>query len=238
MKSIHESMRDEKGFTLVELAVVMVIVGLLIGGILKGQEMIANQQVNSTIAQAKSIDAAVSTFRDIYDAMPGDMIDAQNRITGCAGVCVNGDGDNNLEAAPNAAATAEEYNIFRHLAGANLLGGDGVSITAAANFNAGLPLTKITGRRFQPGYFAGGALALNANAANGHYLGIHTADGGANNALTPLEASRIDRKMDDGNPSTGSVFGSVAACVNNNDATIYDEDVGAKNCDVYIRFNS
>ena len=68
-----EQIREDKGFTLVELAVVMIIIGLLVGGILKGQEMIANTQVTSTIAQIKAIDGAVGTFRDMYDAFPGDM---------------------------------------------------------------------------------------------------------------------------------------------------------------------
>lgn len=77
----------QKGFTLVELAIVMTIIGLLIGGILKGQEMIANARVTATIAQVKAIEAATTTFRDAYSGMPGDLVNAQQRVPGCTDRC-------------------------------------------------------------------------------------------------------------------------------------------------------
>ncbi|MCB9991587.1 MAG: prepilin-type N-terminal cleavage/methylation domain-containing protein [Rhodospirillales bacterium] len=69
----HEITADKRqaGFTLVELAVVMIIIGLLIGGVLKGQELIANAQITGTASAVKSIDAATTTFRDTYAALPG-----------------------------------------------------------------------------------------------------------------------------------------------------------------------
>lgn len=87
MKTIH----TQKGFTLVELAIVMTIIGLLIGGILKGQELMENARVTSTVAQVKSYEAAVTTFRDAFNAMPGDMPNTVNRLPGCAGnICEPG----------------------------------------------------------------------------------------------------------------------------------------------------
>lgn len=83
MKSIH----TQKGFTLVELAIVMTIIGLLIGGILKGQELMENARVTSTVAQVKSYEAAITTFRDAYNAMPGDMPNTINRLPGCTAAC-------------------------------------------------------------------------------------------------------------------------------------------------------
>ena len=76
--------RNEKGFTLVELAIVMTIIGLLIGGILKGQELMENARVTATIAQVKSYEAATTTFRDSFSAKPGDMVNAATRIPNCA----------------------------------------------------------------------------------------------------------------------------------------------------------
>ena len=63
---------NQKGFTLVEIAIVMVIIGLLIGGILKGQEMINNAKVKRVVKQADEMRAAVMTFYDKYGQYPGD----------------------------------------------------------------------------------------------------------------------------------------------------------------------
>ncbi|HIL28602.1 MAG TPA: prepilin-type N-terminal cleavage/methylation domain-containing protein, partial [Micavibrio sp.] len=84
--------KKQAGFTLVELAVVMIIIGLLIGGVLKGQELIANAQIASTVAGIKGIDAATSTFNDTYNAFPGDMSNALTRLPNCAAPCANGNG--------------------------------------------------------------------------------------------------------------------------------------------------
>jgi prepilin-type N-terminal cleavage/methylation domain-containing protein len=79
MKRLH----SQKGFTLVELAIVMTIIGLLIGGILKGQELMQNARITATVAQVKSYSAAVTTFKDMYQATPGDMLNAGTRLVGC-----------------------------------------------------------------------------------------------------------------------------------------------------------
>lgn len=90
--------KKQKGFTLVELAIVLVIVGLLIGGILKGQKLLLNAKVTATVAQIKGIEAATTNFRDVYGALPGDLKNSDIKIPGCssavtAAYCVaNGDG--------------------------------------------------------------------------------------------------------------------------------------------------
>ncbi len=236
-----ESMRDEKGFTLVELAVVMVIIGLLIGGILKGQEMIANQKVNSTITQIKALDAATSTFQDMFDAFPGDMASATTRIPGCAAPCADGNGDNVLASAPDAAPGAEAYNHAKHLSGADLVGG--VAVGAADAVASSTVQAEINGRFLVPGYTAGGGDGLNTDSKGGHYFLLTTIAG--DTALTGLEAARFDRKLDDGSPITGAVFGETATCQGQTDPAdpatatgAYDEVNGAKVCDIWVRFNS
>ena len=79
--------QSQKGFTLVELAIVMTIIGLLIGGILKGQELMENARTTATIAQVKAYEAATTSFRDSYNAMPGDLPNALNRIPNCTANC-------------------------------------------------------------------------------------------------------------------------------------------------------
>jgi|GEM_PF-1493777 len=76
-------MKNIKAFTLVEFAVVITIMGLLIGGTLAGIDIIRNSKVTATIAQIDSYNAAVNAFYKTYGALPGDMPDADDRLPNC-----------------------------------------------------------------------------------------------------------------------------------------------------------
>jgi prepilin-type N-terminal cleavage/methylation domain-containing protein len=71
-----------KGFTLVEIAIVLVIIGLLLGGILKGQEMITQAKIKNVIADMSGVSAAMYGYQDRYRALPGDDKNAPTRWTG------------------------------------------------------------------------------------------------------------------------------------------------------------
>ncbi len=235
--------KGQQGFTLVELAIVMIIIGLLITGILKGQEMIANAQVTSTISASKGLDAAASTFRDTYNAVAGDFNGAATRLsnTGCnGGVCTNGNGNSQIAEAPGVAAAAygaENVQFFNHLRAADLISGfDG---TNALGYGNALPTAPVGGG-FTVGYSpAGAATGLVAGAVlrSGHYIVINGQAnanvGAATGVLVPTQAARIDRKMDDGVPITGSVqLGGAAGCLN---AGAYNEAVNNVVCASFIR---
>jgi prepilin-type N-terminal cleavage/methylation domain-containing protein len=66
------SFKNQKGFTLIEIAIVLVIIGLLIGGVLKGQSMIQNAKVKRLVNDVEGLKAAVLTFQDRYGMYPGD----------------------------------------------------------------------------------------------------------------------------------------------------------------------
>ena len=239
--------KKQAGFTLVELAVVMIIIGLLIGGVLKGQELIANAQIASTVTQAKGIDAAVSTFRDTYNAFPGDMGNATTRIAGCAGNCANSATTNSvLNVAPNAAAAnaGEGLQFWLHLSAADLI--SGVTLTGNAVFGEELPTAPIGGG-FVAGYTQTGAIGgqtATANPRSGHYIVLRadaaTAASNASAILTPLQAARVDRKMDDGQPNVGTVvaIGTTGAtnCASAGAAAgTYSETNAADSCSLAIR---
>lgn len=224
--------RDERGFTLVELAVVMVIIGLLIGGILKGQEMIANARVNSTISQIKAIDAASSTFQDMYDALAGDMVDANTRLPGSpANAPVATGGDNRLDTAPfnQPVAASESALFFTHLAAADLL--VGTITTGATGLEADIRGSEITvGQQAATGNLGMGT------GRSGRYAVIAIDGNAANPGLTQLQAGRIDRKLDDGDPTAGSVVAdNDAACATA--ANGYLEANDTVSCSIAARVN-
>lgn len=102
VKTVDNSRKDriQAGFTLVELAVVMTVIGLITGGVLKGQEMISNARVKATITQIHEMTTAVIAFQEIYGALPGDLKTADRSVPGCTGYCGAGNG-NGIIGRPN-----------------------------------------------------------------------------------------------------------------------------------------
>src|SRR5436853_5542728 len=82
----------EAGFTLVEIAIVLVIIGLLLGGILKGQEMITQAKIKNIINDFNGVTVAVTSYQDRYRAIPGDDLNATTRWTTQNPSSGNGDG--------------------------------------------------------------------------------------------------------------------------------------------------
>jgi len=113
--------RNQKGFTLVEIAIVLVIIGLLIGGVLKGQAMIQNAKVKRVVKSADELRAAFYTFYDKYGAYPGDENNG-NIPPGETGS--DGDGSGQI-------SNAEAPLVFSDLALADIISGgfDGTAAT-------------------------------------------------------------------------------------------------------------
>jgi len=237
----------QAGFTLVELAIVMIIIGLLIGGVLKGQELINNAKVTATVAQVKGIDGAISTFYDMYKAIPGDMQTPTTRLPNCTTAPCNvaGSGDGRLANTPGATpAGTEGERFFVHMAAADLLTGVNPQLAASTAPGVTYPEAKIAGV-LTAGYSAAPANLTSASftggAFTGHYLRLDTAPVAAATAgtlLTANQAARIDQKLDDGMPGAGSVraIGAAATCVSAASAVgTYLEAVTTPSCSLYMR---
>ncbi len=203
-------MSAQKGFTLVELSIVLVIIGLIIGGILKGQELIENARIKNVVSQTQAYQAAFVAFQDKYNGIAGDLLNAQLLIPNCtAAPCTptptGGNGNNIIgaDAGPayngNLSANAENLAFWQQLASARFIGGIDLGTASTTIYGSRLPAVQ-TGGGFQIVYEAtSGRHALRLAGA----VGAPTA---ATGALRADQALQIDQVLDDGLPNTGSVI--------------------------------
>jgi prepilin-type N-terminal cleavage/methylation domain-containing protein len=210
-------MKKQSGFTLVELAIVLMIIGLLIGGILKGQELINNARVTSTIRQVQSYDAAVTTFRDSYGMLPGDITNPSARIPNCTTTQCNTAGNNNGRIETS---NFEYISFWLHLANTNLISG----INTAATTN------------IAPKSLLNGVFHVNQNSSGKNQLEMWDPNADSN-TISASQAARMDRKMDDGMPLTGDV-GTIASddnCYIDADPWAgYNEALSGNNCSMFF----
>ncbi len=241
---------EQNGFTLVELAIVMIIIGLLIGGVLKGQELISNAQVSASAAQVKATEAAMSTFQDAYGGIPGDISNPANRIPNCTGVCaytdptVGNNGNGRLTSRPWRFhdLLSENMAFWAQLAAADIIGG---VIPDAPALEAGLSNPNFpAGGSLRIGYWEGTIVSAAIPFMAGHYVGT-AGDLTLFNtpSLSPSMAFRIDNKIDDGRPFTGVsgslrtlTGGGVGDCTDGNiDTSEYNTDDTGINCNIFVR---
>ena len=180
-----KSSNSIRGVTLVEIAIVLVIIGLLLGGILKGQELINNAKVRSIADRQNSLKVAWFAFIDRFQALPGDYISAQQYIPGAT----NGGGNGLID-------EKESPLVFQHLSGAGYLRCPQCNASSTSE-------TPTAANSLQNQY--GGVMAIfhdsefyAANGGQNARLLIHTGARIPSNIV-----SEVDRKLDDGIANSG-----------------------------------
>lgn len=189
-------LRTNRGFTLIEIAIVLVVIGLLLGGVLKGQELITGARVRSLIAQQDGIKAAFFGFQDRFRALPGDYTAASTNIN-CSGGCPNGNGNGRIEKGASGTPHEEIY-IWAHLTAAGFLNGSYAATSTTSTVEDGNTPKSPYGAHLQfahDGVYGSGTSA--APAALKHNLKT-------GNQIPVEILAEVDRKVDDGRPDTGA----------------------------------
>ena len=232
MHYLSLSLSRKRGFSLVELSIVLVILGLLVGGVLSGQSLIRAAELRAVTTEYSRYVTSVQSFRDKYFALPGDMTNATSfwgAMTNC-GVAspsgtgtqtCNGNADGFVSAAAGGASqTVESLAFWQQLANAGLIEGryTGIVGTAAANdwdIGTNIPRSKLSGGGWTTGsrtsYTTGSGVNFDGFWRNWFYV-LGDGNGTDITLLLPEESWNIDTKLDDGKPGTGKAVARWTGC--------------------------
>ncbi|MCE2950836.1 MAG: type II secretion system protein [Alphaproteobacteria bacterium] len=196
--ALKRAARAQDGFSLVELSIALLIIGLIVGGVLKGQELLESARLKSALTQVNEFRLATGVFMDKYNALPGDFDKASDYI---ASHLKNGNNDGVIEG-PGLSSTGpghEALSYWQHLSAANLLPTTGqLPSSGVATFGSGAPRAKIGGGfTIQYDHFG--------DAKHWYLLGQENGDRGNGALLTPQQAMSIDQKADSGRPKEGQI---------------------------------
>jgi prepilin-type N-terminal cleavage/methylation domain-containing protein len=176
------------GFTLVEIAIVLVIIGLLLGAVLQGQELIRSARVRNLIAEQEAVSTAILGFQDRFGALPGDYREATTSIRG--GVA-DGNGNGRIEAA---GAVPEYILVWTHLSAAGFLNAGFAATSSTASPDQDNTPTNVFGGYLQVIYDENWGYSGNTTERHNIKTG---------NQIPVELIAEIDRKTDDGRPAAG-----------------------------------
>lgn len=222
------SQYGKTGFSLVELSIVLVILGLLTGGILGGQSLIHAAELRSITKEYETFQTAINTFKDKYFAVPGDMRNATDfwgyaDTSGSGGECGDpaadtGTGTETCNGTGNGRVADffqgedyEWYRFWQHLSNAGLITGNytGVGTGSPSVLGTNVPASKFGGVGWimaHIGNYPGDGDAYQADYGSEFIVGAPDGWNVSGPAFSPEEAWNIDTKVDDGIPGTGKVI--------------------------------
>ena len=193
--------RNQSGFTLIEIAIVLVIIGLLLGGVLKGQELINSAKVKNLASDFKNVPVFIYGYQDKFKALPGDDSSASTHLTAASGVNVaNGGGDGKIDGAWSpSGTTSESYQFWQHV--------------RLAGFGPGSVDTASTARSdYIPKNAVGGIIGI-TNVTDAPITGMKGTYIVCSGSIPGKFAKQLDTTLDDGNTISGSVMVAVSGTV-------------------------
>jgi prepilin-type N-terminal cleavage/methylation domain-containing protein len=181
---------QQSGFTLVEIAIVLVIIGLLLGGILKGQELINSAKVKNLANDFRVIPTYIYAYQDKFKSLPGDDPAADTHLPGGA-LSDKGNGNGVVDGAWNSTTpTDESFMFWRHVRLANLAAGP----------------TALADPEYVPKNAVSGILGVSSTTvAQIHITGMTGTYQVCSKGILGKFAKQLDIQMDDGNTATGSM---------------------------------
>lgn len=244
------------GFTLLEVAVVLVVIGFLVSGVLLGQSLLQNAQMRGVLSDVERFSQAVHEFQAVFNMLPGDAaspggVPLWPGATGCYG-----DGDGVIEFSASTGCS-EWFAAWRHLSYQALVNGQFAGVPSGAGnlpeLGGNVPVSDVTGAGYSfyniSHASAGAHTTLPAANYVGHYIafgGIQTGlvayAGGAGGptqnlpylgggAISPEQARAFDAKVDDGTPDEGRVLGtpvSFGRCTTGGTRFVYESSAATK----------
>lgn len=207
---------DRAGFTLVELAISIMIIGLLMGGVLKGQQLLQQARMTQYIRIFKEYDAAVKTFRMTYDSWPGDMRGGGTKLPDCSAAPCNVDGnEDGLIGStgggyyqgwtlPAIVSTGEPRRFWVHLFKAGVIS-SGIDPDLADTAWLNRPNVQVPSGPTEGSYITVNAYnsGTYGSAQTGNFYIVRP--GTDSFVMSPRNARMLDQKMDDGRPGFGNV---------------------------------
>lgn len=207
------SMRHSRGFTLLEISIVLILVGLIAGGIMVGQDMIEQAKINTVINDVQIFRSAHQTFKEKYKCIPGDCDNSNftNNLPVCNG---GGDGNGKIDGGNSNIYCSETADYWRHLREANLITNQRQPLNTSGAIWAGAQGSYSPTSSVHAKYYT-----MYGTTANFYAFNLMTDTYDRESFLKVVQAESIDKKVDDGNGTTGNLFGSnpsgsyVRACV-------------------------
>jgi prepilin-type N-terminal cleavage/methylation domain-containing protein len=199
MKTMKSMKSQQSGFTLVEIAIVLVIIGLLLGGILKGQELINSAKVKNLAGDFKTVPLYIYGYQDRFKAIPGDDGRAITNLPSGTSPAPSADDNGNANGLINGEWNAEAATLAAASESAKFW-----RAVRATNFAAGP--TDIAATGYFPQNVEGGRIGItSANTAQTPITGMSGTYVFCSSTILGKYAKQLDTTLDDGNTASGSI---------------------------------